>query len=174
MPIYQLGQRQPVVHPSAYVSPDAVIIGDVHLDAGASVWPGAVLRGDNERIHVGAGSNVQDGSILHTDLGHPLIIAEGVTIGHQVMLHGCHIHTGSLIGMQAIILNGAVIGPNCLIGAGALVGEGKVIEPGVLVIGRPGKVARQLTEAELQHMRHGNQHYRDRALEYRQQLRRLD
>lgn len=173
MPIYQLGERKPQIHPEAYVSPDAVIIGDVRLGARASVWPGAILRGDNDPIIIGEGSNVQDGSILHTDTGHPLILEENVTIGHQVMLHGCHIEAGSLIGMQAIILNGARIGRNTLVGAGAFISEGKVIEGSCLIIGR-AEVRRTLTAADLQHMQHGNLHYQERALEYRQHLRRID
>ncbi|MGE4335269.1 MAG: gamma carbonic anhydrase family protein [Pigmentiphaga sp.] len=174
MAIYQFGDRTPQIDPQAYVCPGATLIGDVRLAAYASVWPGAVLRGDNEPIIIGLGSNVQDGSVLHTDPGRAIVIAEGVTVGHQVMLHGCEIGEGSLIGMQAIILNGARIGRNCLIGAGALIGEGKEIPDGSLVIGRPGKVTRTLTEAELEHIRTGNQHYRDRGAEYRRLLRRLD
>ncbi len=174
MAIYQLGTKRPDIHPDAYVFDTATLIGDIRMAAESSVWPGAVLRGDNEPIMIGLGSNVQDGSVLHTDEGFGLHIADFVTIGHQVMLHGCHIGEGSLIGMQAIILNGARIGRNCLIGAGALIGEGKEIPDNSLVIGRPGKVVRTLSDTDIEQIRWGNTHYRERAREYRQQLRRLD
>ena len=173
MAIYQLGERLPQIDPSAFVFESAVVIGDVRLAARTSIWPGAVLRGDNDPIIIGAGSNVQDGSILHTDLGHPLIIGENVTIGHQVMLHGCTIGDGALIGMQAIVLNGARIGRNCLIGAGALVAEGKEIPDNSLVVGRPGKVVRTLSEADIAGIRSGNRHYQERGAEYRAMLKRI-
>lgn len=174
MAIYELGHRRPQIHPDAYVFETATLIGDVRMAPESSIWPGAILRGDNEALIIGEGSNVQDGSVLHTDEGYPLRIGKFVTIGHQVMLHGCEIGDGSLIGMQAIILNGARIGRNCLIGAGALIGEGKEIPDNSLVIGRPGKVVRTLTEADLEQIRWGNTHYRERAREYREQLRRID
>ena len=127
-----------------WIAPGAQVIGKVRLKANASVWFGAVLRGDNEWIEVGEGSNVQDLSILHTDMGSPLVIGANCTIGHRAMLHGCTIGDNSLIGMGATILNGAVIGRNCLIGANALIAEGKVIPDGSLVMGMPGKVVREL------------------------------
>lgn len=127
-----------------WVAPTAVLVGDVKLHSGASVWFGATLRGDNERITVGAGSNVQENCVLHTDMGFPLVIGSGCTIGHKVTLHGCTIGDNSLIGMGAIVLNGAKIGKNCLIGAGALITEGKEIPDGSLVMGSPGKVVREL------------------------------
>ncbi|MFT6772364.1 MAG: carbonic anhydrase/acetyltransferase-like protein (isoleucine patch superfamily) [Paracoccaceae bacterium] len=130
-----------------WVAPGAVLVGKVVLRSGASVWFNAVLRGDNEVIEVGEGSNVQEGSVLHTDPGCPLTIGANCTIGHKVMLHGCTIGDGSLIGMGATVLNGAVIGRGCLIGAGALITEGKVIPDGSLVMGAPGKVVRQLDDA---------------------------
>ena len=132
-----------------WVAPDANIIGNVRLLPGASIWFCATLRGDNALIQVGIGSNVQENSILHTDVGFPLIIGTNCTIGHQAMLHGCTIGDQSLIGMGATILNGAKIGRNCLIGAGSLITEGKVIPENSLVVGAPGKVARVLTEAEI-------------------------
>ena len=132
-----------------WVAADANLIGQVRLLSGASVWFGVTLRGDNELIEVGFGSNVQENSVLHTDIGFPLIIGANCTIGHQAMLHGCTIGDQSLIGMGAIVLNGAKIGCNCLIAAGALVTEGKIIPDNSLVVGAPGKVARVLSEAEV-------------------------
>jgi len=145
--IHALDGHSPRLAPDAWVAPDANLIGRVVLDAGASVWFGATLRGDNEEILVGAGSNVQDGCVLHTDLGYPLVIGPDCTIGHRAILHGCTIGAGSLVGMGAIVLNGARIGRGCLIGAGALVAEGKDIPDGALVMGAPGRVVRMLDAA---------------------------
>ena len=149
MTIYALGGKSPEIHPDTWVAPDANVIGDVVLEEGASVWFSATLRGDNEQIRVGEGSNVQENCVMHTDMGFPLTIGKNCTIGHKVMLHGCTIGNNSLIGMGAIILNHAVIGDNCLIGAGALITEGKEIPPGSLVMGAPGKVVRQLDGAAI-------------------------
>ena len=129
-----------------WIAPDANLIGDILIEDAASVWFGSTLRGDNERITVGRGSNIQENCVLHTDMGFPLLIGENCTIGHKAMLHGCVIGEGSLIGMGATVLNGAKIGKGCLIGAGALVTEGKVIPDGSLVMGAPGKVVRELDE----------------------------
>jgi len=145
--IYALDGLAPTIHPDAWVAPDATLIGRVVLEEGASVWFGAVLRGDNEEVRVGAGSNVQDNSVLHTDLGYPLTIGANCTIGHRVMLHGCTVGDGSLIGMGATLLNGARIGRGCLIGAGALITEGKDIPDFSLVMGAPGRVVRALDDA---------------------------
>ncbi|MFN4098523.1 MAG: gamma carbonic anhydrase family protein, partial [Pararhodobacter sp.] len=153
MMIYALGDLTPDIDPDSWVAPDANVIGRVRLKAGASVWFTATLRGDNEWIEVGAGSNVQEGCTLHSDMGFPLTIGADCTIGHNVILHGCTIGDETLIGMGAIVLNGARIGRNCLIGAGALITEGKVIPDGSLVMGSPGKVVRQLDEAALQGLR---------------------
>ena len=142
--IYALDGIAPEIDPSAWVADTAVLIGKVTLETGANIWFGAVLRGDNEEIRVGHGSNVQENSVLHTDMGYPLVIGANCTIGHKAMLHGCTIGEGSLIGMGATILNGAKIGKGCLIGAGALITEGKEIPDGSLVMGAPGKVVRQL------------------------------
>jgi carbonic anhydrase/acetyltransferase-like protein (isoleucine patch superfamily) len=147
--IYALDGVAPQIDPTAWVAPDASLIGRVVVEAEASVWFGASLRGDNEEIRVGAGSNVQENCVLHTDMGFPLVIGANCTIGHKAMLHGCMIGDGSLIGMGAIILNGARIGKGCLIGAGALITEGKEIADGSLVMGAPGKVVRMLDEAGL-------------------------
>ena len=147
--IYALDGITPDLHPDTWVAPDANLIGRVTLAEGASVWFGATLRGDNERITLGAGSNVQENCVLHTDMGYPLTIGENCTIGHKAMLHGCMIGDGTLIGMGATILNGAKIGAGCLIGAGALITEGKVIPDGSLVMGAPGRVVRALdTDAQ--------------------------
>jgi len=145
--IYALDGLAPTLHPDAWVAPDATLIGRVVLEEGASVWFGAVLRGDNEEVRVGAGSNVQDNAVLHTDMGYPLTIGANCTIGHRVMLHGCTVGDGSLIGMGATLLNGARIGRGCLIGAGALITEGKEIPDGSLVMGAPGRVVRALDDA---------------------------
>ena len=145
--IYELDGVAPEIDGSAWVAPDAQVVGAVTLAVETSVWFGAVLRGDNERISVGLRSNVQDHCVLHTDMGYPLTIGAECTIGHKAMLHGCTIGDGSLVGMGATILNGAVIGRGCLIGAGALVTEGKEIPDGALVLGAPGKVVRALDAA---------------------------
>lgn len=149
-----------------WIAPDANVIGNVVLDSGASVWFGATLRGDNERIHIGAGSNVQENCVMHTDMGFPLTVGANCTIGHKAMLHGCTIGDNSLIGMGATVLNGAKIGRNCLIGAGALITEGKEIPDGALVMGAPGKVMRQLDEAAIEGLRRS-------ALGYQMNMRRF-
>lgn len=145
--IYALDGIAPRIDPSAWVAPDANLIGRVVMEAEASVWFCATLRGDNEEIRVGQGSNVQESCVLHTDIGFPLVIGANCTIGHKAMLHGCTIGEGSLIGMGATVLNGARIGRGCLIGAGALITEGKEIPDGALVMGAPGKVVRMLDDA---------------------------
>lgn len=142
--IYALDGIAPQIDPSAWVADTAVLIGKIVLEQDANIWFGATLRGDNEEIRVGRGSNVQENSVLHTDMGYPLTIGANCTIGHKAMLHGCTIGEGSLIGMGATVLNGAKIGKGCLIGAGALITEGKEIPDGSLVMGAPGKVVRQL------------------------------
>lgn len=166
MTIYRLDGAHPEIADSAWVAPDANLIGKVVLEEAASVWFGCTLRGDNEEIRVGAGANVQENVVCHTDMGFPLVIGAGCTIGHKVMLHGCTIGENSLIGMGATILNGAKIGRNCLIGAGALVTEGKEIPDGSLVMGMPGKVVRQLDEAAIEGLRQSAKHYQDNARRY--------
>jgi carbonic anhydrase/acetyltransferase-like protein (isoleucine patch superfamily) len=143
----------------AWIAPNATVIGNVILEEDASVWFNTVIRGDNEPIRIGAGSNVQDACVLHTDPGFPMVIGAGVTIGHMVMLHGCKIGRGSLIGIGAIILNGAEIGEDCLIGAGALIPEGKTIPARSVVMGAPGKIIREVTEADIARMRGGAASY---------------
>ena len=142
--IYMLDGIAPQIDPTAWIAPEAVLIGKVVVEAEANIWFGAMIRGDNEEIRVGAGSNVQENSVLHTDMGFPLMIGANCTIGHKAMLHGCTVGDGSLVGMGATILNGARIGRGCLIGACALVTEGKEIPDGSLVMGAPGRVVRVL------------------------------
>lgn len=149
MTIYALDGLAPEIAGDVWVAPDANIIGKVRLLPGSSVWFCATLRGDNEMIELGEGSNVQENSVLHSDLGFPLTIGAHCTIGHKAMLHGCTIGDGTLIGMGATVLNGAVIGKGCLIGANALITEGKVIPDGSLVMGSPGRVVRQLDDAAI-------------------------
>jgi carbonic anhydrase/acetyltransferase-like protein (isoleucine patch superfamily) len=145
MSIYQLGEHAPEIDASSFVADSATVIGKVSLHANTSVWFGATLRGDNERITIGENSNVQEGTVMHTDIGYPLTVGKNVTIGHQAMLHGCTIGDGALIGIQAVILNGARIGNGCLVGAGALVTEGKEFPDNTLIIGSPAKAVRTLT-----------------------------
>jgi carbonic anhydrase/acetyltransferase-like protein (isoleucine patch superfamily) len=173
MAIYQLGDRSPRIDPSAFVFDSATVIGDVHLGAGVSVWPNATVRGDNEPIIVRERSNLQECCVLHTDPGCPLVVDADVTVGHQAMLHGCTVGAGSLIGIQAVVLNRAVIGRNCLIGAGALVTEGKVIPDNSLVMGSPGKVIRELTPEEIARMKLNTDTYVERGADYRSQLHRI-
>ena len=149
MSIYALDGVSPKLADDAYIAPNAQVMGNVALGAASSVWFGAVLRGDNDLIQIGARSNIQDNSVLHTDHGFPLIMGEGVTVGHQVMLHGCEIGDYTLIGIGATVLNGAKIGKNCLIGAHALITEGKVIPDNSMVLGAPGKVVKTLSEPQI-------------------------
>ncbi|ANG63181.1 gamma carbonic anhydrase family protein [Marinobacterium aestuarii] len=174
MAIYQYDGQAPDIHEDTYVADQATVIGKVALRAGASVWPQAVLRGDNETIEIGVGSNVQEGAVLHTDMGFPLTLAQDVTIGHQAMLHGCSVGEGSLIGIQAVVLNGAVIGKNCLVGAGALVTEGKVFPDNSLIIGSPAKVVRQLDDKTIAGLKASAEHYVERARLHKRSLKRID
>jgi carbonic anhydrase/acetyltransferase-like protein (isoleucine patch superfamily) len=170
MTLYALGDIAPQIADDAWVAPGCHLIGDVVLEEKTSVWFGSTLRGDNERITVGAGSNVQENTVMHTDMGSPLIIGPGCTIGHKVMLHGCVIGENTLIGMGATILNGAVIGRNCLIGAGALITENKVIPDGSLVMGAPGKVVRELDAQAIEGLRLSALHYQQNAARFRRDL----
>jgi carbonic anhydrase/acetyltransferase-like protein (isoleucine patch superfamily) len=170
MSIYQLGEDKPIVPASAYVAPEATVIGKVTLGEQVSIWPRAVLRGDNDSIRIGAGSNVQDGAVLHVDPGYPLIIGADVTIGHQAMLHGCTIGDGSLVGIQAVVMNGAIIGQDCLIGAAALVPEGKTYGDRKLIIGAPAKVSRDLTDEDIEKMRRAAPGYVKRQELYKKSL----
>ena len=174
MTLYALDGVAPRLEAQSWVAPDANVIGRVVLGAGASVWFGATLRGDNEPIEIGAGSNVQENVVMHTDMGYPLRIGPDCTIGHKAMLHGCTLGENTLIGMGATVLNGAVIGRDCLIGAAALVTEGKRIPDGSLVMGAPGKVVRQLTPEEIAAFRETAAHYRRNAARFRAGLRRIE
>ncbi|PTE23606.1 gamma carbonic anhydrase family protein [Cereibacter changlensis JA139] len=169
--IYALDGVSPQIAEDTWVAPDANLIGKVLLEAGASVWFGATLRGDNEEIRVGQGSNVQENCVLHTDMGFPLSIGADCTIGHKAMLHGCSIGVGSLIGMGATVLNGARIGRGCLIGAGALITEGKEIPDFSLVKGAPGKVVRDLSEEEIARLLRSAESYRANMRRFRAGLR---
>lgn len=160
MPLYALDGIAPQIDPAVgWIAPSAVLVGRVAVAAEASVWFGAVARGDNDLIAIGPRSNIQENTVLHTDPGFPLTIGTGCTIGHRAMLHGCTIGDNSLIGMSATVLNGARIGNNCLIGAGALITEGKTIPDGSLVIGAPGKVVRMLDDAEIAGLRRSADFY---------------
>jgi carbonic anhydrase/acetyltransferase-like protein (isoleucine patch superfamily) len=174
MPIYQLGPHAPQIHPSAYVAASAVLIGQVILGENTSVWDGAVLRGDNEPIVIGANSNVQEGAVLHTDPGCPLTVGQGVTVGHQAMLHGCTIGDGALIGIQAVVLNKAVIGRECLVGAQALVTEGKVFDDGQLLMGSPAKAVKAASTEQRAALAQSAQTYVARAQRYKSSLVRVD
>ncbi|MBA1193248.1 gamma carbonic anhydrase family protein [Pseudomonas entomophila] len=167
---YRLGDLRVDTHPSSWTAPGAILIGKVRLQAQASVWFGAVLRGDNELIDIGEDSNVQDGAVLHTDPGSPLTLGRGVTIGHKAMLHGCHVDDYSLIGINAVILNGARIGKHCIIGANALIPEGREIPDGSLVVGSPGKVVRTLSDAQMRLLEASAAHYVANAQRYARDL----
>lgn len=173
MAIYELDGICPRVADTAWVADNAQVIGDVRLEPGSSVWFGATLRGDTEPIVVGEGSNVQDGSVLHADVGYPLTLGRHVTVGHQVMLHGCTIGDESLIGIGAIVLNGAKIGRHCLVGAGALVTEGKEFPDGSMIIGSPAKAMRQLTPEQIEGLRRSARHYVENAERYRKGLKKI-
>lgn len=166
MSIYRFHNETPQVSEQTFVAPTAVLIGKVVLHKGANVWYGAVLRGDNEVIILGENSNIQENSVLHTDIGCPLTIGAQVTIGHSVTLHGCTIGDNSLIGMGAIVLNRAVIGKNSIVGAGALVTENKVFPDGALIVGSPAKVIRMLTDDEITKLPHNALHYAQRGQDY--------
>ncbi|MDM1708605.1 gamma carbonic anhydrase family protein [Thiopseudomonas alkaliphila] len=171
--LYALNENTPEIDPSAWVAETAVVIGKVRLAQDSSIWFGAVLRGDNELIQIGVGSNVQDGAVMHTDMGYPLTLGQHVTVGHNAMLHGCSVGDGSLIGINAVILNGAIIGKNCIIGANTLIAEGKEIPDNSLVVGSPGKVVKQLTEQQVTQLKLNAIHYVENAKRYQQSLIRL-
>jgi carbonic anhydrase/acetyltransferase-like protein (isoleucine patch superfamily) len=170
MPIYRLGELEPQIHPSAWVAENAVLIGRVILGPGASVWYGSILRGDNEPITIGANSNVQEATVMHTDPGYPLTVGEGVSIGHQAMLHGCTVGDGALIGIQSVVLNGAVIGPRCLLGACALVTENKKFDAEQLIVGSPAVAKRPLTPEQVDNLARIASNYAARAQRYRETL----
>lgn len=173
MAIYQLDDKAPRVPESAFVANEATVIGNVTLGERASVWPGVVIRGDNEAIRLGDLCNVQDGAVLHADPGSPLTLGDRVSVGHQAMLHGCTVGEGSLIGIQAVILNRAVIGRDCLVGAGAVVTEGKAFPDRSLILGSPARVVRQLGDADVAMLRFIAEEYAKRQESYRTKLKRI-
>ncbi len=167
MAIFELDGVAPKISDSAWIADNAQVMGNVELADDASVWFGVVIRGDTEVIRIGRGSNIQDLSVLHADIGLPLTVGEDVTVGHQVMLHGCTIGDGSLVGIGAIVLNGARIGKNCLVGAGALVTEGKEFADGSMILGSPARAVRQLTPEQMQGLRLSAQFYVANARRFR-------
>lgn len=173
MAIYQLDDLKPTLHPSAWVADSAQVIGQVTLAENSSVWFGVVIRGDTSTIHIGTGSNIQDNSVLHADVGVPLVIGDNVSVGHQVMLHGCTIGDNSLIGIGAIVLNHAKIGRYCLVGAGALVTEGKEFPDGSMIIGSPAKAVRMLSPEQMDGLKMVSRHYVDNAKRYKDGLKKL-
>lgn len=173
MPLYEIDGIAPTLAEGAWVAPSADLIGDVRLGARASIWFGAVIRADNTPIILGDESNFQDGAVGHSDPGAPLTIGARVTVGHQAILHGCTVEDEALIGMGARILNGAVIGAQCIVGAGALVTEGKTFEPRSLIVGSPARAVRQLSEQQVELLRHSAAHYAEKATRYAQGLRQV-
>jgi carbonic anhydrase/acetyltransferase-like protein (isoleucine patch superfamily) len=173
MAIYELDQIAPRVAASAWVADSAQVMGNVELAEDSSVWFGAIIRGDTETIRIGRGSNIQDASVLHADIGKPLTVGENVTVGHQVMLHGCTIGDGSLIGIGAIVLNGAKIGKGCIVGAGSLVTEGKEFPDGSMIIGSPAKAVRELTPEQQAGLKLSALHYVENANRFKNGLKKL-
>ena len=173
MPVYQFGNDTPAIDPTAYLSDSATVIGRVTLHEHVNIWFNVTARGDNDSITIGRNSNVQEGCVLHTDTGYPLVIGSDVTVGHQAMLHGCTIGDGALIGIQAIILNGAKIGRGCLVGAGALVTEGKEFPDYSLIIGAPAKAVRTLSPEEVAQLHASAAHYVARAASFKTNLKRV-
>ncbi|WP_334020654.1 gamma carbonic anhydrase family protein [Alteromonas sp. S015] len=171
---YKLGPTLPQVHDDTFIAPGAHVIGNVELKAGTSVWFNAVIRGDMDKIIVGENTNIQDGSVLHTDAGIPLVLGKGVTVGHKVMLHGCEIGDYSLIGINAVVLNGAKIGKYCIIGANALITQNMEIPDYSLVVGAPGKVIRELDENVELKLRASADHYVNNAKTYKSSLKAVD
>ena len=173
MPIYTLGTHAPRIDPQSWIAPNATVIGQVHLAKNASIWWNATVRGDTDCIRIGENTNIQDGSVLHTDEGIPMHIGANVTVGHLVMLHGCTVGDGSLIGIGSVILNRAIIGKNCIVGANTLIPEGKVFPDRVLIVGSPGKVVRELSDEDVARLEKSAEHYVDNARRYRETLQAL-
>lgn len=167
---YRIANKQPQVAASAFVAREATLVGEVIVGENASVWFGAVARGDNEPIRIGAGTNIQEGAVLHADPGYPLTLGQGVSVGHQAMLHGCTVGDGALIGIQAVVLNGAKIGAWSLVGAGALVTERKEFPERSMILGSPAKVVRQLSDEEVAGLKRIADNYASRSAQYRQEL----
>lgn len=173
MPIYRFGEDTPHIPQSAYISPEATVIGKVTLGECASVWPNAVIRGDDDTISVGDNTNIQDCAVLHVDPGCPMTIGANVTVGHQATLHGCTVGDGTLVGLQAIVYNKAIIGKDCLIAAGAIITEGKVFPDRSLIVGAPAKLHREVTENDLEAMRVNVNAYVQRGLAFKTKLSRI-
>ncbi|WP_027802706.1 gamma carbonic anhydrase family protein [Paraburkholderia dilworthii] len=173
MAIYSFRDHSPAIHPDAYVSGHAVVIGNVEIAEGVSIWPGVIIRGDNEKILIGANSNIQDGAVVHADLGFPVVIGSAVSVGHAAMLHGCTIGSSSLVGIQAVVLNGAVIGARCLVGACSLVPQGKRFLESSLILGNPAKALRALTDDDAAFISLNAEEYVERARRYKSELRRI-
>ena len=173
MAVYELEGRQPRLGSGTWVADTAAVIGDVELGDNASVWFGAVIRGDTEHITVGANTNIQDGSVLHADAGKPLVIGAGVTVGHQVMLHGCFVADGALVGNGAVILNGAKIGRNCIVGAGSVVTEGKEFPDNSLIVGSPAKAIRTLDAGQIAKFQTIPPHYVANAVRHGGKLKKI-
>jgi carbonic anhydrase/acetyltransferase-like protein (isoleucine patch superfamily) len=171
---YSLDNKTPNIHETVYIAPGAHIIGDVNIKEKCSVWFNAVLRGDNEKITVGEESNIQDGTVVHSDPGYPVVIGNQVTIGHNAIIHGCTIKNGALIGMGSTILNGATIGEGALVAAGSLVREGMVIEPGMLVAGVPAKPIKKLSETHIENLKDGAKHYVENGSKFSLKLTRIE
>lgn len=167
MPTFQTTHRPEQLHPTVFIAPHAVIVGNVTLAAGCSVWFHATLRGDVEPIQIDQRTNIQEGAVLHVDPGYPVTVGAGVTIGHRAIVHGATVHDNVIIGMGSTVLNGAVIGENSIVGANALVTEGKVFPPGSLILGSPAKVVRSLTEEEIARISHGADTYVARAAAFK-------
>lgn len=173
MAIYELDGKAPELRPGAWVSDSAQVIGDVELGQDASVWFGAVIRGDSEAIRIGRNTNIQDLSVLHADQGVPLVIGDNVSVGHQAMLHGCTVGDGSLVGIQAVILNGARIGRNCIVGAGSVVTENKEFPDRSMIMGTPARVVRTLDDAQVATLAHIVQHYVENARRFDRSLKKI-
>jgi carbonic anhydrase/acetyltransferase-like protein (isoleucine patch superfamily) len=176
MPIYSLDDISPILPEAGrfWIAPDAHVIGRVRLGADVTLWFGCVLRGDNELIDIGEGANIQEGALLHTDMGFPLSVGPNCTIGHHAILHGCAVGANALIGMGATVLNGAKIGANCLVGANALVTEGKTFPDNSLIVGAPARAVRTLDAGDLERLREPARHYVENGRRYRSSLKRLD
>jgi carbonic anhydrase/acetyltransferase-like protein (isoleucine patch superfamily) len=173
MPVYKLGSHAPQIDPQTWIAPSATVIGQVHLAKNASIWWNSTVRGDTDLISIGENSNIQDGSVLHTDRGIQLLMGRDVTVGHMVMLHGCTIGDGSLIGIGSILLNRSVIGKNSLVGANTLIPEGKVFPERSMIVGSPGKLVRELTDEEVARISRSACHYVSNWQRYQLELTRL-
>ena len=173
MAIYQLDDHTPDIHESAWIADSAQVMGAVSLHANTSVWFNAVIRGDTETITIGEGSNIQDLAVIHADNGLPVVVGKHVTVGHQVMLHGCTIGDESLIGIAAVVLNGARIGKNCVVGAGSVVTEGKEFPDGSMIMGTPAKVVRELTPEQIEGLRMSAKHYTQNAMRFKNGLKQI-